>query len=150
MSRTRLAVIAVAVILAAGLGVGLGVGLGGSSGQSLTQAGTAQLASVQLGCQRWLGATPSQPGTSQLCGEMTEWMSHYMVLHGTGPEMMWGDPSRLASSCEQWITKNPPAAITALNGWCRSMVVWMTGHVGSWSSRDNWSDWMMHGSMMGG
>jgi hypothetical protein len=150
MSRTRLSVIAVAVFLAAGLGAGLGVGLSGSSGQSPTQAATAQLASVRSGCQLWLGATSAHAGTVEWCSDMTEWMSHYMARQGAEPQMMWGNPGRLGVTCKQWLTKNPPTGIRGSKSWCKSMVAWMSSHVGSWTSRGCWDDWMMRGSMMGG
>jgi hypothetical protein len=150
MSRTRLSVIAVAVLLAAGLGAGLGVGLSGSSGQSPTQAATAQLASVRTGCQEWLGAAPAAAGTSQWCTDMTEWMSQHMTRYGMDPRMMWGDPNNLGAVCKQWMTEKPPTGVTSLKNWCGSMVAWMTDHVSSWSSSASWSDWMMRGSMMGG
>ena len=150
MSRSRLAVIVVAVLLVAGLGTGLGVGLSNSAGQSPNQAETAQLASVRLGCRQWLAAAPAPAGTAQLCIDMTEWMSQYMVRDRVGPQMMWGDSSRLGAICERWITENPPAGITGSKSWCKSMVAWMSSHVGSWSGRAGWDDWMMRGSMMGG
>ena len=30
-----------------------------------------------------------------------------------------------------------------------AMVEWMNGHMRTWTGRQNWDDWMMHGSMMG-
>lgn len=150
MSRARLSVIAVAVLLGAGLGAGLGVGLSGSSGQSPTQTSSAQLASVQLGCQQWLDVAPARSGTSQLCSDMTEWMFQYMVRYGAGPQMMWGNPGRLGATCEQWMTENPPAGMTVSTSWCKSMVAWLGSHTRSWSNRATWAEWMMRGSMMGG
>ncbi len=110
MSRTRLAALAGALIVAAGLGTGLGVGLSGSSGQSPTA--TAQLTSVRSGCEQWLESAPAQSGTSQLCRDMTDWMSQYMLRDGAEPQMMWGNPSRLASTCQQWTTEKPAMGIT--------------------------------------
>jgi hypothetical protein len=77
-------------------------------------------------------------------------MSQYMTRYGSGPQMMWGDPGRLGSSCERWASEAVPTGVTSPRSWCNSMVAWMSNHMGSWSSRASWGDWMMRGPMMGG
>lgn len=153
--RSRFILIAAAVIVAIGLGVRLGVGQGSSGSGSATGLGTGvsqatQLASLQTGCQQWLDSTPAEPGTTQWCTDMTNWMSTYMDQHGVGPQMMWGSPDSLTASCDRWISASPPSGAPAnATSWCDSMADWMNAHVGSWSGRGDWSDWVGHGPMMG-
>jgi len=80
---------------------------------------------------------------------MTEWVPGYMGRHSVGPEMMWGDPGRLTSTCEQWMIESPPTGITDPPSWCSSMVAWMTSHMRSWTGRADWGGWMMDGPMLG-
>lgn len=151
--RTRFT-LAAAVIVAIGLGVGLGVGLGTSGSGSATGQGTGvsqatQLASLQAGCQQWLDSNPAVRGTAHWCSDMTQWMSTYMARYGVGPQMMWGTSGTLAASCDRWISASSPQGAPAdATSWCDSMVAWMNAHVGSWSGRGDWSDWMGNGPMM--
>jgi len=153
MNRTRITVIVVALLVVGGLGAGLGLAFMGSSGHNGNQAvrvgQTGQLASIQTGCQQWLRAAPEEPGTAQLCRDMTQWMARYMGSSGVGSQMMWGDSGRLGSTCEQWMTESVPAGITDHQSWCNAMVAWMTSHMDRWSGSTDWSHWMMSGPMMG-
>ena len=82
---------------------------------------------------------------------MGDWMSEDMSHNGVGPEMMWGDASHLLTTCEQWMSANPPAGPTITpRDWCSSMVNWMTSHTSSWTDKNGWDGWMNHGLMMGG
>lgn len=108
----------------------------------------AELTSLQTGCEQWLEANPSEGGAAD-CTSMVHWMSTNAGRYG-GPEMMWGDPSRLSSTCQQWIGANPPAGVTASpESWCSSMVAWMTNNIGNWTGRSGWGTWMMHGPRSG-
>lgn len=151
--RTRLAIAIAVGVLATGLGVGLAVGLSSSGGPSSPSTGVSQataLASVRTGCQQWLGGAPGQPGTAQWCDEMTKWMATYMARRGLGPQMMWGEPGRLATACEGWMSSSrPPGAPTDPASWCESMASWMNANVSSWGGREDWSEWMRYGPMMG-
>ena len=141
--RGRRGVLVVVAVVIVGAAVALGL-LIGSPAASTPKA--AQLASVETACTQWLNANPNQPGTGQWCSAMAGWMDR----SGMGPEMMWGDSDHMLSTCEQWMTTDPPDPSTALRGWCNSMVSWMTDHMGTWSGQDSWGGWMAHGSMMGG
>lgn len=147
--RTRLTIIVAAAIVAVGLGVGLGVGLSGSgNGQSTTSDRQAQLASIQSACQDWMDSVSTEPGTRQWCTDMTQWMSTYMDRYGFGPQTMWGEPGRLSAICEHWLRTSPPSGSpTDAASWCDAMVSWMTTHMGSWSGRGTWGDWMRNGPM---
>lgn len=147
--RTRLVILVVAAVGAVGLGAGLGFGLSGNSGTSPGAAVSAsQLASIRTACQQWLGDASTEPGTAQWCTEMTQWMNTSMDRHRFGPEMMWGDPSNLRTSCEHWFRTRPPSgAPSDAAGWCDAMVSWMATHVGRWSGRRTWGGWMHYGPM---
>lgn len=68
--------------------------------------------------------------------------------YGYGPQMMWGDPGRLRAICEHWLRTSPPSgAPTDATNWCDSMVSWITTHIGNWSGRGTWGDWMRYGPM---
>lgn len=139
-------------LMALVLGSGIVLGACGSSGSSNpTDTQTAELTSIQSGCQQWLRSDPAASGAVQWCTEMTHWMSTYMGSHGLGPQAMWGEPSSLATTCERWMSESPPSgAPPDTASWCRTMASWMNTNVGHWSGRPNWGDWMDHGPMMMG
>jgi hypothetical protein len=146
-SRIRRVILVAVVLVLAASGTTLGLLLTQSS---TPVAQVAQLASVQTACKQWLSTNPGQPGTVQWCSEMSDWMSRYMDRYGMGPQMMWGDPNHMLSTCERWMAETPPSGSkTTSRVWCGSMVAWMSAHIGSWSGHDNWGDWMTHGPMMG-
>jgi hypothetical protein len=149
-SRLWLAVVGVAVAAVVGGGIALGLVLTQGTNQTLSPSQSSELASVQTACQRWLSASPGQPGTGQWCSEMAGWMSQEIEHDGIGPQMMWGDPTSFQSACEQWMTTSPPSgAPTNAQSWCDSMVSWMSANVGNWTGRNSWGNWMRYGPMMG-
>jgi hypothetical protein len=146
--RAVLALGAAAII---GSGIALGLVLSNGTNPTLPTDQAAQLTSVQTGCQQWLSADPSQPGSDQWCTQMTNWMEQEIQHNGIGPQMMWGNPTDLQSACDQWMTASSPSgAATNAQGWCSSMVTWMNSNVGTWSGRGSWGGWMRNGPMMGG
>jgi hypothetical protein len=40
---------------------------------------------------------------------MADWMSDHMAATEIDPQMMWGDPDRMRSTCQRWVTQAPPA-----------------------------------------
>jgi hypothetical protein len=110
----------------------------------------AQVSSLQQGCQRWLTQDSTRGQTTTWCTGLAGWMSEHMATTGMGPQMMWGGPEQVRSTCRQWVTAEP-SKTDSVNGadWCDSMVDWMGTHMGNWSGRGDWNDWMMHGPMMG-
>jgi hypothetical protein len=109
----------------------------------------AQVASLQQGCQQWLRQDPvvQAPG---LCSGLTGWMATHMNTSGMGPQMMWGGPDQMRTTCRQWTMADPSAKSTGdAADWCDSMVDWMNAHMDNWSGRGDWDGWMMHGPMMG-
>ena len=147
--RAGLLIILAAIVLVAGGGIALGLVLSQPAGRSAQPAQPAQLAAVETGCEMWVGSDPAQSGGAQWCRDMHDWMAQQLAGNTMGPGMMWGGPDRMLATCEQWMVDSPPADSTAgATTWCRAMVTWMRGHVGSWSGSGNWSGWMQ-GSMMG-
>lgn len=145
--RTRLIIAALAAVVAAGLGLGI-AGFGRPGNTQSTGDNQAALTSIQTGCQQWLDGSPAEPGTTQWCSEMTQWMDGYMNQYGVGPQTMWGDPARLGAICEDWLKASPPSdASTDPTSWCDAMLSWMDANVGSWSGRGSWGAWMQSGPM---
>lgn len=145
-----LALAAVVVVAAVGV-VGYLVGRDGSSRDDATDPGAvaAQVAALREGCDRWAHTEPP-PARDQWCAGMATWMLDYMGTSGVGPQMMWGDSARLRSTCREWVGHDPADGppLRDASGWCDRMVEWMNDHMGAWSGRSDWGDWMMHGSMM--
>jgi len=140
--RVIWAVVAAGVV-AGGITLGLALAQQGRS-QTLPAAQAAQLMSIRTGCQQWLSASRAEPGPGW-CTEMANWMSQNMERAGIGPQMMWGNPSTLRSSCEQWMAASPTSgAATSGRGWCDSMTSWMSANVGSWTG-GTWPDWKGQG-----
>lgn len=151
--RTPLiAAVAGAGVLAA---VTVGVLVARDDGNSTTLAvqPAAQVSSIQQGCQQWLSqdSARSRVGTPAWCTGLTDWMTDRMASTGVGPQMMFGGAAQMKATCRQWMTESPPAGADAGTGtdWCDSMTSWMSEHMGTWSGREDWDDWMMHGPMMG-
>ena len=121
--------------------------------QALAAQPAAQVTSIQQGCQQWVSQdSRREPAeTPAWCTDLTNWMTEHMTRTGMGPQMMFGDAQQMQSTCRQWMTETPPAGANAVAGadWCDSMTSWMSQHMGTWTERDNWSDWMKHGSTMG-
>ena len=156
MSRKRLsrsstiaALAGTGVVLAVAVGV-LATRDGGT--QTLTVQPAAAVSSLEHGCQQWLAQDPTPAGTSASCTAMGTWMAGHMTSSGMGPAMMWGGPDQLGSMCRQWTTDDPAATGPATGNdadWCASMATWMSTHMGSWTGRSDWGDWMAHGPMQG-
>lgn len=117
---------------------------------SLTVQSAAQVSSLREGCEQWLTQAPARTRTPSGCPALTAWMSEHMAATGTEPQMMWGGPAQMRTTCRQWVTAEP-SGTGAVNGadWCDAMVDWMGAHLGTWSGRGDWDEWMMHGPMMG-
>lgn len=122
----------------------------GDNGTNLALQPAAHVSSLQQGCGQWLAQDAAESETPGWCAGLTEWMTHHMGATGMSPQMMWGSPEQMRASCRQWINDDSTAAGT-LDGQdrCDAMVEWMNRHMGTWSGRQNWGDWMMHGPMMG-
>jgi hypothetical protein len=74
-TTTRRLVVLVIVTVVVTAGIVLGLSLSDQGASQVPQA--AQLKSVRTACTRWLEASPAQPGTSQWCTDMVNWMSRY-------------------------------------------------------------------------
>ncbi len=108
-----------------------------------------QLASLQRVCEQWSGTSAPMLGTSSAssaCTTLTGWMNEQLQSgRMTGP-MMWGTATAIGTTCRQWIGTDSRSSVSATvsPAWCDEMVGWMEHHI------ENWNDWMMNGSMMGG
>ena len=123
---------------------------GGDHRANLELQSAAQVTSLQQGCGQWLAQDTGESETPAWCNDLADWMTHHLGATGMGAQMMWGGPDQMRASCRQWISGDPSAAGT-LDGQerCDAMVEWMDGHLRTWTGRQNWDDWMMHGPMMG-
>jgi hypothetical protein len=139
----------VAVVAAAGVAIGWLIARD-EGNQTTTADSTAQVASVQQACQQWLIDSATQAGSAAWCSSMAEWMSEQMAANRMGPQMMWGDPDQMRETCQQWLTDRPAGVDVDAQQWCDDMVDWMDEHMGEWSGRNEWGDWMDHGPRMMG
>ena len=84
---------------------------------------------------------------------MADWMSDHMAATEIDPQMMWGDPDRMRSTCQRWVTPSPARRRGRRHGpqqWCDAMVDWMRDHMSDWAGHHEWEDWSEHGpGMMG-
>lgn len=149
-SRGWLAAAAVAIAALIGGGIAAGLVFAGGPSQVSPAYRSAQLASVHAACQRWLDASPAEPGTNRWCTGMAGWMSQAIEERALGPQMMWGTPTSFQSGCERWWKATPPSHAVNATGWCQAMVAWMKANVETWSGRRSWGGWMSHGPMTGG
>jgi hypothetical protein len=122
----------------------------GDNSAKLALQPAAQVSSLQQGCGQWLAQDAAGSETPGWCAGLSEWMTHHMGATGMSPQMMWGSPEQMRASCRQWISTDAAAA-GPLDGQdrCDAMVEWMNGHMQTWTGRQTWGDWMMHGPMMG-
>jgi hypothetical protein len=80
-----------------------------------------------------------------MVGWMTDQLSSGRMM---GP-MMFGNPSRMASVCQQWWSARGTASAQDDGAaWCDQMVGWMSDHMGEWNDHmGDWDGWG-HGGMM--
>ena len=142
------AVAGVAVVVAAA-GVTIGLALANDDDPDRPAAmRAAQAVAVQQACRQWLDDERNATGATGSCVGMADWMTAYMDRTGTGPQMMWGSPDRMRTTCQQWMTDQSgnSRAGTDPRATCRSMVGWMNDHMDDWGG---WDTWMLNGPMMG-
>lgn len=122
----------------------VGVVVGAAVGRDESAAETGQIASIRHACEQWhdADAQPAMPPTDW-CSDMAGWMTGRMGSDPAMDHMMWGDPSRMRSTCQQWMTTT---GSDSSDEWCARMVDWMAGHTDDWNAGDGW---MMHRPMTG-
>lgn len=125
----------------AGAAVAAGVSVGLAFAGDDERASAHQLGDVRRSCQEWMGSV-GPTGDPGWCISMTDWMSQQLGNGTMGPQMMWGDPTRLVQSCQRWMAADTPASALEPETWCDDMVAWMSEHSAGWS------DWTTHGPMM--
>jgi hypothetical protein len=140
------AVLAGVIALVAAAGIAAGTLIARDDDTVGASDAASQVAAVRGACESWLDSDTTQPGTANWCTGMAEWMMRRVDRDGIGPEMMWGDPGRMGDACQQWMAASPRDGTEVdAERWCSSMVTWMGDHMGDWSGRVHWDDWMMHG-----
>ena len=147
--RSGAAVVALIVaVVVLGVAVGALVAADGDDTRLASGTATAQLAAVQQACDQFASTGPmmSEPVS---CAAMGAWMHDHMGASGAGASLMWGGPTRMRATCQQWMADQPPPGVRDPQAWCTGMVSWMSDHVDDWADEDLWDDWM-GGPMQGG
>lgn len=138
-----------ALALAVGLvGAVVGMVIASEDDDGVAPAAGSQIASVQRACEQWMGSDSAPSDQTERCRDMARWMSDHTGRYDMGPGMMWADPERMRTTCQQWMSDSPHAGIDDPETWCDGMVDWMSDHMQDWSGRDHWDDWEHDGPMM--
>ncbi len=136
----------IAVVAVIGIAIGIGVVTSNDDdNDAVAVSDASRIASVQQGCEDWMGSYSGAHPSTDWCAGMGSWMRDQMGAGNMMGQMMWGDPDRMRSTCGQWMTSSStPTTSAAGDDWCDAMVTWMQDHMDG-----DWDNWMMHGGMMG-
>jgi hypothetical protein len=137
------AVVAVAVIAAA-------VVAARDDNRGSRQTSTQQLASVQQACAQWRSSyAGSSVPPSTWCNQMVGWMTDQARSGRMMGPMMFGNPARMLSACQQWSSAHGAATARGNAGaWCDQMVGWMSDHMREWNHHTGgWDGWGPGGMM---